>query len=69
MSNNQSEQALSKTVEKTDAEWRKQLTSEQYEVTRAQGTEKERLLTELRRLERQQGVARAKLQALAEINR
>ena len=39
------------------------------QAARAQGTEKERLLTELRRLERQQGVARAKLQALAEISR
>ena len=37
------------------------------QVARAQGTERERLLTELRRLERQQTVARAKLQALAEI--
>ena len=39
------------------------------QTTRAQGTEKERLLLELRRLERQQTVARAKLQALAEIAR
>ena len=39
------------------------------QVARAQGTERERLLTELRRLERQQTVARAKLQALAEISR
>src|SRR5947208_16623067 len=39
------------------------------QVARAQGTERERLLTELRRLERQQTVARAKLQALAEIAR
>ena len=39
------------------------------QVARAQGTERERLLTELRRLERQQAVARAKLQALAEIIR
>ncbi len=38
-------------------------------MARAQGTERERLLTELRRLERQQTVARAKLQALAEIAR
>ena len=37
------------------------------QVARAQGTERERLLTELRQLERQQAVARAKLQALAEI--
>src|SRR5437660_6229626 len=39
------------------------------QVARAQGTERERLLTELRRLERQQTVARAKLQALAELAR
>ena len=39
------------------------------QVARAQGTERERLLTEQRRLERQQTVARAKLQALAEIAR
>ena len=39
------------------------------QLGRAQGTERERLLTELRRLERQQTVARAKLQALAEISR
>jgi F-type H+-transporting ATPase subunit epsilon len=39
------------------------------QVARAQGTEHERLLTELRRLERQQTIARAKLQALAEISR
>ena len=39
------------------------------QVARATGTERERLLTELRHLERQQSVARAKLQALAEINR
>jgi F-type H+-transporting ATPase subunit epsilon len=39
------------------------------QVARAQGTERERLAAELRRLERQQTVARAKLQALAEINR
>jgi F-type H+-transporting ATPase subunit epsilon len=39
------------------------------QVARAQGTEKERLQTELRRLERQQTVARAKLQSLAEIAR
>jgi F-type H+-transporting ATPase subunit epsilon len=38
-------------------------------VTRAGGTERERLLTELRQLERQQSVAQAKLQALAEISR
>ncbi|HVC56646.1 MAG TPA: ATP synthase F1 subunit epsilon [Stellaceae bacterium] len=34
------------------------------QVTRAQGTDRERLLTELHRLERQQSIARAKLQAL-----
>jgi F-type H+-transporting ATPase subunit epsilon len=39
------------------------------QVARAAGTERERLLTELRRLERQQSIARAKLQALAEISR
>jgi F-type H+-transporting ATPase subunit epsilon len=39
------------------------------QAARAQGTERERLLTELRRLERQQTVARAKLQALADIAR
>jgi F-type H+-transporting ATPase subunit epsilon len=39
------------------------------QVARATGTERERLLIELRQLERQQGVARAKLQALAEISR
>src|SRR5579863_9177301 len=39
------------------------------QVARATGTERERLLAELRRLERQQSVARAKLQALAEISR
>ena len=38
-------------------------------VGRAAGTERERLLTELRQLERQQSVAQAKLQALAEIAR
>src|SRR6476646_8540627 len=37
------------------------------QVARAAGTERERLLTELRHLERQHSVARAKLQALAEI--
>jgi F-type H+-transporting ATPase subunit epsilon len=36
-------------------------------LARAQGTERDQLATELRRLERQQSVARAKLQALAEI--
>ena len=39
------------------------------QVARAAGTERERLVAELRHLERQQAVARAKLQALAEINR
>src|SRR5947209_8151138 len=38
------------------------------QVARAQGTDRERLLTELRQLERQQSIARAKLQALAEIS-
>jgi len=36
---------------------------------RATGTDRERLLIELRQLERQQSVARAKLQALAGIQR
>ena len=39
------------------------------QVARTAGPERERLLTELRRLERQQSVARSKLQALAEISR
>jgi F-type H+-transporting ATPase subunit epsilon len=39
------------------------------QVGRAQGPERERLATELRHLERQDSVARAKLQALAEIAR
>jgi F-type H+-transporting ATPase subunit epsilon len=39
------------------------------QVARAAGTERERLVAELRHLERQQAVARAKLQALAEISR
>src|SRR5436309_3796689 len=38
------------------------------QVARAQGTERERLSTELRQLERRHAVARAKLQALAEIS-
>src|SRR5438067_13063619 len=38
-------------------------------LSRAAGPERERLATELRHLERQQAVARAKLQALAEISR
>src|SRR6266571_8403642 len=37
------------------------------QLARAAGTERERLATELRQLERQASVARAKLQALAEI--
>jgi hypothetical protein len=39
------------------------------QVARATGTEREHLLTELRQLERQQSVARAKLQVLVELNR
>ena len=39
------------------------------QIGRAQGTERERLATELRHVERQQSVARAKLQALAEFSR
>jgi F-type H+-transporting ATPase subunit epsilon len=39
------------------------------QVGRAAGTERERLAAELRQMERQAGVARAKLQALAEISR
>ena len=39
------------------------------QVARAAGTERERLVAELRHLERQHSVARAKLQALAEISR
>ncbi len=39
------------------------------QIARAQGTDRERLLTELRQMERQQAVARAKLQALAELVR
>ena len=39
------------------------------QVARAAGTERERLVAELRHLERQHSVARAKLQALAEIGR
>lgn len=39
------------------------------QIGRAQGTDRERLITELRHLERQQTIARAKLHALAEINR
>jgi F-type H+-transporting ATPase subunit epsilon len=45
------------------------LTSLREHVARAAGTERERLLTELRQLERRQSVAQAKLQALSEINR
>jgi F-type H+-transporting ATPase subunit epsilon len=39
------------------------------QLGRATGTDRDRLAVELRALERQQSVARAKLQALAEINR
>ncbi len=39
------------------------------QVTRATGTDRERLATELRHLERQQNIARAKLQAITELNR
>jgi F-type H+-transporting ATPase subunit epsilon len=39
------------------------------QVARAAGTERERLLAELRQLERQASVARAKLQALSDISR
>jgi F-type H+-transporting ATPase subunit epsilon len=39
------------------------------QVARAAGTDRERLLAELRRLERDEAVARAKLQALAETMR
>jgi F-type H+-transporting ATPase subunit epsilon len=39
------------------------------QVAHAAGTDRERLLAELRNLERQQSVARAKLQVLAEIGR
>ena len=39
------------------------------QVGRAQGAERDRLATELRRLEREHSVARAKLQAIAEIAR
>ena len=39
------------------------------QVAHATGTDRERLATELRHLERQQAIARAKLQALAEISR
>jgi len=39
------------------------------QVARAAGTERERLSAELRNLERQHSIARAKLQALAEISR
>lgn len=34
------QKTLTKRVEKTDAEWRQQLTSEQYRVTRKKGTER-----------------------------
>jgi F-type H+-transporting ATPase subunit epsilon len=39
------------------------------QTARAAGTERERLVAELRNLERQASIARAKLQALAEISR
>ena len=39
------------------------------QLGRATGTDRDRLAVELRGLERQQSIARAKLQALAEINR
>ena len=39
------------------------------QIGRAQGAERERLATELRHVERQQNVARAKLQALTELSR
>jgi len=39
------------------------------QVAGASGTERDRLLVELRQLERQQSVARAKLQALSELSR
>lgn len=39
------------------------------QIGRAQGAERERLAGELRHVERQQSVARAKLQALAELSR
>jgi F-type H+-transporting ATPase subunit epsilon len=45
------------------------LTSLRDHVGRAAGTERERLAAELRQLERQVSIARAKLQALAEISR
>jgi F-type H+-transporting ATPase subunit epsilon len=45
------------------------LTSLREHIGRAAGTERERLLAELRQLERQQSVVQAKLQALAEISR
>jgi F-type H+-transporting ATPase subunit epsilon len=45
------------------------LTSLHEHLGRATGTDRERLAAELRQLERQQNVARAKLQALAEIGR
>ena len=45
------------------------LTSLREHLGHASGTDRERLAAELRQLERQQNVARAKLQALAEIGR
>ena len=39
------------------------------QVAHAAGPDRERLATELRHLERQQAIARAKLQVLSELNR
>jgi peptide-methionine (R)-S-oxide reductase len=40
LSHQSSDQSVSKTVEKTDAEWRAELTPEQYNVLRQRGTER-----------------------------